>query len=699
MRTVCVAMRVLLCSAAVGAEVPPPWQAQNSWPGGPQYDARLDRTVQFWGAALPLATVFAGVEQQTGVRVTFSHADDANERVCVNLYLNPTQPPTLRELLTQLSWVTQCTFLYLADQPARYVLLSSDAGRDVNARVDRAQQEARAAHTALMARYWEGSEAVLAQLDGLRAALALTREQAIARYRGSNDRLLITLLRPSSRTALQVACALTTEQRGKAATATGVSFPFTDLPADVQAQLAATAGLGSQLAGSVQVLVAVGDSCLWVMLSSGGRSLDWHGATALTPGLVAPGSREELSLRAALGEPIDLEAEDARELEASRRRDTEARARFLAEFEAKVHRSAALSPEAEARLGAWAAPWAEGATYPLWQVQEAAARATGLHVVSDCFDQPSGRPYTLATAAPGYGRALEARQKQIDVLRLEHPDEWQALLRDGGPDKRFPRPVYAFTLREWLTALCYPPREGAVTYPDEQPALGWDWGDAGSFLRFRSQHADVWRAALLPPSVLPSLDAALVSWVEKAKQGDVPEEARFPLSVSAQIALVKPLDDVQLHLGGLILREDPTTPKGAARDAYTRRLWDHLSDAGRALRFLATLDGGQRPQLLGPGLDLSGDLTAEQRGLSVKLYFYLVDPVRGPTAKGERLLMTALSADPSRRPRGVDDITTLRISRVGPSGAQTLADYELPFSFHPAPEKPAALPPFVPASP
>ena len=51
MRTICVAMLVLLCSAAAGAEVPPPWQAQDSWPGGSQHDARLDRTVQFWGAA------------------------------------------------------------------------------------------------------------------------------------------------------------------------------------------------------------------------------------------------------------------------------------------------------------------------------------------------------------------------------------------------------------------------------------------------------------------------------------------------------------------------------------------------------------------------------------------------------------------------------------------------------------------------
>ena len=99
-------------TAQAGEErtVPVPWVPSESWPGGRQYDPRLKRTVEFWGAGMPLREVFAAVKEQTGVEIGFWPPGDDNERICVNLYLNPEKPSTLRQLMAQLSWVTDCGF-------------------------------------------------------------------------------------------------------------------------------------------------------------------------------------------------------------------------------------------------------------------------------------------------------------------------------------------------------------------------------------------------------------------------------------------------------------------------------------------------------------------------------------------------------------------------------------------------------------
>ena len=101
---------LLALGSAGGAAGPVPWAPSESWEGGRQYDPRLEKTVRFWGAGMPLRDVFAGVKEQTGVEIGFWPAGDVNERVCVNLYLNPEKPPTLRELMAQLGWVMDCGF-------------------------------------------------------------------------------------------------------------------------------------------------------------------------------------------------------------------------------------------------------------------------------------------------------------------------------------------------------------------------------------------------------------------------------------------------------------------------------------------------------------------------------------------------------------------------------------------------------------
>ena len=109
------------------------WNPSESWPGGSQYDPRLDEPVGFWRAGLALSEVFRSVAEQTGAKLDFWPPGDENARVRVNLYLNREDPPTLRALMAQLAWVTDCVFAYAGAAEGgpgpRYYLLATSIGR------------------------------------------------------------------------------------------------------------------------------------------------------------------------------------------------------------------------------------------------------------------------------------------------------------------------------------------------------------------------------------------------------------------------------------------------------------------------------------------------------------------------------------------------------------------------------------------
>ena len=89
---------------AWGGPEPIPWNPNETYAGDSQYDPRLDKPVQFWGAGRPLPEVFTSIQKQTGVEIgLFPEVPDSG-RMCVTLFLNPKRPPTLRTLLTQLGW-------------------------------------------------------------------------------------------------------------------------------------------------------------------------------------------------------------------------------------------------------------------------------------------------------------------------------------------------------------------------------------------------------------------------------------------------------------------------------------------------------------------------------------------------------------------------------------------------------------------
>jgi hypothetical protein len=209
---------VLLCLsiAAPGLGAPPltPWVPQQSWPGGAQYDARLEQAVRFWGAGIPLAQVFAEVRAQTGITIGFWPAGDDNARVCVNLFLDPARPPTARELLAQLAWITDCSFAYDGSvNPPAYQLLHTSAGASVleEAKARRAQRLAEQGEYSARIE-WQMREQLPPRLGEFREALRLSREDAIRQYRGKDDLMLLSLLDPARRSMGQLVLSLSPAQ-------------------------------------------------------------------------------------------------------------------------------------------------------------------------------------------------------------------------------------------------------------------------------------------------------------------------------------------------------------------------------------------------------------------------------------------------------------------------------------------------------
>ena len=160
------------------------WLPTESHPGGAQYDPRLDRQVSFWGAGIVLPDVFGSIKTQTGVEIGFWPPGDENERVRVNLFLNPEDPPALRDLMAQLSWVLGCAFSYERAEEAdpRYCLLSTNIRFGVKRRLRAEQEEAERRRAAVMwRRQAELREQTAEKLEELQDGLALSREDAVER--------------------------------------------------------------------------------------------------------------------------------------------------------------------------------------------------------------------------------------------------------------------------------------------------------------------------------------------------------------------------------------------------------------------------------------------------------------------------------------------------------------------------------------
>jgi hypothetical protein len=425
------------CSAEPAFDQVRQWNPSESWQGGKQYDPRLERTLTFWNTGVPLAEIFRKVKERTGVSIGFRPSGDVNARVCVNLYFDPDQPPSLREVMAQLSWALDCTFSYEEEEgEIRYFLLSTSIGEgDVIGKLEqRAQeeQEAEAKETALP------REEILRVQNELREALSLTREEAIRRYRDHDECVLWDVLDPARRalTELYLSWPVTISE---GLTAPAVCQRYSSLSPEQQRAVleAARYGIGDWLRESGQAPQIEGDPIEWLASvdplvglalnsSNGQASVSgvvqvMHNGTWGAPGINlsrlqvggALNSYEYVQLRRLLG---DVKTpEDEKRIEAEYLRRVYAEEKEPLDSGGARARRERMPAEMEQLLDSLhIVPNLKG-MYALWQVQEAVAKVSGLNIVSDCFWQPYTRDLRLLYQAPGANK--EAPPTALMVLK------------------------------------------------------------------------------------------------------------------------------------------------------------------------------------------------------------------------------------------------------------------------------------------
>ncbi len=195
------------------------WDVNQSWPGREQADARLDQPVRAWYAAIPVAALLASLEQQTGVHLACWPAGDDSERICVTVYLNPEQPPSLRDVMAQLSWVLDCSFACTSDgAPRTYYLLRSSLGDGVLKRLAKVAQQAREAVLAEGERLRRQTPGLVrAKLEEYRQALSVPPDELAKQHptrlsfgaeNADEGYLLLNMVDPAQRAATQFVLSL-----------------------------------------------------------------------------------------------------------------------------------------------------------------------------------------------------------------------------------------------------------------------------------------------------------------------------------------------------------------------------------------------------------------------------------------------------------------------------------------------------------
>jgi len=275
------------------------------------------------------------------------------------------------------------------------------------------------------------------------------------------------------------------------------------------------------------------------------------------------GPDSQVDLRRLLGEEIN--AEEVRRIHreyyssvnrAERKRYLEA---VLADF-------STLSARVSALLSSITLPIEPSESYLLWQIQEAVAAHSGLHVISDCFYQPH---YSIGRDFSALYPNGEAEPTAEMLLQLSC----------------CPRYAYPGLVRELVGEK------------------GWEWGDAGSFLRFRSREREIWRAALLPLHVYEALDGWLQPHLPQPLPGDATlPEIRVPLDVSQGIWLLSQLTSLQRTLGGKLIYCDPSDAENAYRHEYRATMLQLVRSLAPIYRILGELTEDQWERVRGNGL-------------------------------------------------------------------------------------------------
>jgi hypothetical protein len=419
-----------------------------------------------------------------------------------------------------------------------------------------------------------------AALEESRRALGLSQEEAVARYRGTDDALLLNLLDPARRAALGFLVDLPRADIGELLEGSGrLARDWPSWSPEQQAALKQAIGGDNWPAdGQVTIVIdATGGGRLMALPSdTGGRRRPIGRLTGvLSSGPVR--RRQAADLGRLLGEAQPPAASPAAPDQQQNDRQA-ARAAWQQQQaeqrqqEAEAARS--LSTGVQEQLGELALTPAGN---DLWQAQEAVAKGTGLSVISDCF----------WSAPPRFFRGRQ-QEEAAPANALEMLD---ALCSGQGPGRGFGGPFGGLDLG----------------------GLSLQWSDAGTFLRFRTQRPDVWRAAMLPADVLAQLDGWLAPF---AAQSAAPAEANAsPLrsDVEKMSWLAGHVDDVQARLGGAVIYGDMGDAQEARRHDLRQSTLQQLSFQLPIFRLLGSLTPKQWARLRAGGLRWADDLKPSQR--------------------------------------------------------------------------------------
>lgn len=540
------------------------WSPSDSYEGEAQADPRLDRPVKIWRAGITLAEVFAAVKEQTGVEIGFWPSDDLNSRLRANLYLNPDEPPSLRALMVQLAWVADTSYC-VTDGPAErtYFLLSTSIAEGAEYSAARRREE-RVQERELI---WEAMDD---KLDEYRQALALSRQELIDKYRGTDDFMLLNLLDPARRAAVRLACRHLAHVRpaegaddvdtgGWVTRLLGPGQPTPDDTADLQAAF-------GQVAPSVALEIHLPPGRQWLSLRvwlerpdaiPGGmpssierRIIDLPSHSWLTPG-------EEVDLRRALGQQIS--PEQAAELVRQRRAELQ-----IAGQQLKQLPGSALSEAARQRLVALKVPSGFERGLVPWQLFEEVAKASGYNVISDAL--ANGGSFVPLKAPDGNASGVEA----------------------------------------WRWALSRRVTARGLRSPE------WEWGDAGSFLRFRSSNRDTYRAAMLPQEYLDWLDELAAPYLPEPGSKQTSVHFTLPVNPVEWTRRLARLTDMQMQYGSSIGYGNPRDPNSAIRQALLSSIARAIPRQPPLVRFCGSLSDEQWTRMRHGGLVAPDDIPLEQ---------------------------------------------------------------------------------------
>ena len=435
----------------------------------------------------------------------------------------------------------------------------------------------------------------------------MSREEALRQFRGTDDLMLLALANPKRQTEARFLLSLSDRDVEELRSNPTIIRPLSSFSAEQRAWLREGMDL-EQLAKVTEALRAAGaqtdahwddwdwvektDPKVWISTARPtGFRVDLMVATGeeipRAPGYMVDLPFLELIPDLWTGEPLSLDAIlETKELtgetvskEERKRLADECKQRMQTwERRARVEHHPGWRPElsadTEALLSSTRLPITAEKEYAFWQVQEAVAAESGMNVLSDCFCQP------VCSVKP--------------VLDLIYPD--------GAPD---------------LNALLVLGARAVANTPrllsrDRLRLPGWEWGDAGTFLRFRSSERDKWRGGFWTAEDLARVDG----WLDPSLPADASPDRLaaldVPLDPRACAWTVTHLGKPQLKWGYLPIYGDPTDTRNAYRHAFREKLFNLLSDdMNQGCDLIADLNDDLWNRAQGEGLRWGSDFSPQ----------------------------------------------------------------------------------------